>query len=160
MKILVLYDSKYGNTRSIAHAIAGAFGDGDKVKLVSVNKVKLRDLKSVNLFIVGSPTRGGRATPAIQKFLNSIPDNAFKHVKIASFDTRIEAKNSNVFMKMILGIFGYAAPKIAKLLNTKGAHTTRTLLEVFFVTGKKGPLKSGELSRAAKWAMSVRASML
>lgn len=153
MKILVLYDSVYGNTRSIAHAIAGAFGKADKVKLVEVKKAKLSDFKSLNFLIVGSPTQGGRATPALQTFLTSIPDNALKGMKFASFDTRFEAKNNNFFIKTILHIFGYAAPKITDILTVKSGK--RILLpEGFIVTGKEGPLKEGELSRAAAWAIS------
>jgi DNA-binding CsgD family transcriptional regulator len=51
-------------------------------------------------------------------------------------------------MKLV-GIFGYAAGKIAGSLKTKGG-TLILSPEAFFVKGKEGPLKEGELERAAE----------
>jgi len=154
MKILVLYDSVYGNTKEIARAIAGAFGKSDTVKLVQADEVKLSDLNSLDLFIAGSPTNGGRATPVLQTFLDSIPSNALKGVKVASFDTRFEAKNVNFLLKTLLKTFDYAAPKIATILTSNGGQLA-VPPEGFFVTGKEGPLKQSELARAARWTAAL-----
>ena len=51
-------------------------------------------------------------------------------------------------------IFGYAAPEIARSLERNGG----TLLappEGFVVLGMEGPLKEGELERAAGWAQGM-----
>jgi len=53
-----------------------------------------------------------------------------------------------------VGIFGYAAGKIADSLKRKGA-TLVASPEAFFVKGKEGSLKDGELERAASWAKEI-----
>jgi flavodoxin I len=144
MKTLVIYDSFYGNTEKIARAIGGAITG--EVKVLRPGEVNPSELQSLDLLIVGSPTQGGRPTKAIQDFLNKLSEPAVKGISVAAFDTRFSTK--------LVGIFGYAAGKIADSLRRKGG----TLLlppEPFFVKGKEGPLKEGELERAAGWVKRV-----
>ena len=141
MKALIVYDSVYGNTEKIARAIGGAITG--EVKVLRPGEVNLSDLESVDLLVVGSPTQGGRPTPAIKEFLSKIPANALKNVGVTSFDTR--------FSTRLVGIFGYAAGKIANSLKRKGG-TLILSPEAFFVKSKEGPLKEGELEHAAGWA--------
>jgi flavodoxin I len=144
MKVLIVYDSVYENTEKIAKAIGSAITG--EVKVLRVGEVNPSELKTIDLFIVGSPTQGGRPTPAIQGFLNKIPEPSLKGISVAAFDTRISTK--------WVGIFGYAAGKIARGLETKGG-TLVASPEGFFVKGTKGPLKEGELERAADWAKGI-----
>ena len=141
MKALIVYDSLYGSTEKIAKAIGGAIA-GD-VRVLRVGEANHSELESIDLLIIGSPTQGGRPTPAIQEFLDKIPEATLKSINVAAFDTRLSTK--------LVGIFGYAAGKIASSLKAKGG----TLIlppEGFFVKGGKAPLKDGELGRAAAWA--------
>ena len=144
MKVLVVYDSVYGNTEKIAKAIGGAI-TGD-VKVLRVSEVNPSELKTIDLFIVGSPTQGGRPTPATKEFLGKIPANALKNVSVASFDTRIKS--------ILARPFGYAAGRIADSLKDKGG-TLAAPPEGFIVEGTKGPVKKGELERAAAWAKGI-----
>jgi flavodoxin I len=144
MKVLIVYDSVYGNTEKIARAIGGAIS-GD-VKVLYMGEVNFTELKPFDLFIVGSPTQGGRLTMAIQDFLTNVPESTIKGIYVASFDTRLSTK--------LVGIFGYAAGKIADILRTKGG-TLVIPPEGFIVKGKEGPLKEGELERAADWAKVI-----
>ncbi len=144
MKALIIYDSFYGNTEKIARAISGAVAG--EVKVLRPGEVNSSDFAALDLLLVGSPTQGGRPTKAIQDFLNKLPEPAVKGIRVAAFDTRFSTK--------LVGIFGYAAGKIGESLKRKGG----TLLlppEPFFVKGKEGPLKEGELERAAAWAKRV-----
>jgi len=144
MKALIVYDSVYGNTEKIAQSIGGAIS-GD-VKVLRAGEVHLSELESIDFLIVGAPTWGGRPTPAIQDFLKKVSEPAIKGINVAAFDTRISTK--------LVGIFGYAAGKIARSLKTKGG-TLVASPEGFFVKGTKGPLKEGELERAAGWAKEI-----
>ncbi|MFO7995611.1 MAG: flavodoxin, partial [Dehalococcoidia bacterium] len=67
-------------------------------------------------------------------------------ITAAAFDTRVPAK----WVK----ILGFAAGKIADSLKKKGA-TLMASPEGFFVKGKEGPVKAGELERAAGWARGI-----
>ena len=146
MKVLIVYDSVYGNTEKIAKAVAGAITPSDGVKVLRAGEANPSELESIDLLIVGSPTQGGRPTPAIQDFLNKVSKPAIKGINVAAFDTR--------FSTRWVGIFGYAAGKIADSLKRKGA-TLVASPEAFFVKGKEGPLKDGELERAASWAKEI-----
>ena len=144
MRVLLVYDSMYGNTEKIARAIGDAF-TGD-VKVLRANEVNLSELGQPDLLVVGSPTQGGRPTPAIANFLDKLPGASIAGVKVAAFDTRLPTK--------WVGIFGYAAGKIAESLKGKGGNLV-TSPQAFFVKGKEGPLKDGELERAAGWAKEI-----
>jgi len=144
MKVLIVYDSVYGNTEKIAKAIGGAI-TGD-VKVFRVGEVNPSEIKTIDLFIIGSPTQGGRPTPAIQDFLNKIPEPSLQGINIAVFDTRMSTK--------FVRIFGYAAGRIASSLKGKDS-TLAVPPEGFFIKGTQGPLKEGELERAAAWARGI-----
>jgi flavodoxin len=147
MKTVIVYDSTYGNTEKIASAIGNAIAV--EAKVLRVSAVNPSELQSIGLLIIGSPTQGGRPTPAIQDFLSKIPEPAIKSINIAVFDTRLPTK--------LVGIFGYAAARIADSLRKKGAALLAPP-EGFFVKGKLGPLKEGELERAASWAKGIIAA--
>jgi len=147
MKALIVYDSVYGNTEKIARSIGGAITG--EIKVLRIGEVNPSELEPVDLLIVGSPTYGGRPTPATLDFLNNILESAVKGMSVAAFDTRLSAK----WVK----IFGYASGKIAGSLKAKGG-TLILSPEGFFVKGAKGPLKEGELERAASWAKEIASS--
>ena len=154
MKALIIYDSVYGNTEKIARAIAGAMTPSDEVKVLQVGEANPSELESIDLLIVGSPTHGGRPTPAIQEFLSKIPANALRNIRVTSFDTRISAKDRGVGVRILLGVVGYAAGRIADSLKGKGGYLAAPP-EGLNVEGKEGPLKDGELERSAGWAKEI-----
>ncbi len=146
MNKLVIYDSQYGNTEIIAQAIAKSISG----KAFRVTDINASELGNVDMLVVGSPTQGGRATAAVQKFLNGIPTKALTNVKVAVFDTRFLEKDLNFALKLLVRTIGYAAPKMAKVLTGKGIKLV-VPPEGFIVKGKEGPLAFGELERARKW---------
>ena len=113
MKVWIIYDSVYGNTEKIAQAIGNALTG--EVKVLKVGERPITELKTVTLLIVGSPTHGGSPTPAIQNFLKNISDPALGGIKVAAFDTRMSGR--------LVGVFGYAADRIAESLKKKGGRS-------------------------------------
>lgn len=144
MKVLVVYDSVYGNTEEIAKAMGE--GIGEDAKVVKAENSGPADLESVELLIVGAPTYGGRPTPKMKELLGTIKSTSLKNVKVATFDTRFPA----TWVK----IFGFAAGKIEKQLKSQGGKSV-IKPEGFFVSGTKGPLVDGEYERAVKWAQDI-----
>ena len=144
MKALIVYDSKYGNTEQIAGAIGGSIGS--EAKVLWAGEVNPAELKTIEFLIIGSPTQGGRPTPAMREFLNKIPDSSLNGIKVAAFDTRISRK--------FVGVFGYAAGRIATDLKAKGGNLI-VPPEGFFVQGIKGPVSEGEVERAAAWLTEI-----
>lgn len=144
MRALVVYDSVYGNTEEIAKAIGGAITG--EVEVLRAGKVGPSKLETITLLVVGAPTQRGRVTPAIRDFLDRVSKPEVRGMNVATFDTRFSTK--------LVGIFGYAAGKIASNLKKKGANLIVDP-EGFFVEGTKGPLKEGELERAAAWGKGL-----
>jgi len=146
MKALIVYDSVYGNTEKIARAMAEAITPSSDVKVLRVGEANPSEMESIDLVIVGSPTHAGRPTPAVQDFLNKVTQQSLKGIQVAAFDTRVTSK----FAK----IFGNAAGRMGRHLTKKGG-VLIVSPENFFVTGREGPLKEGELERAAAWAKGI-----
>ena len=146
MRALVLYDSIYGHTAQIAQAIGEAIAG----QALRVGEVEPTGLKAFNLLIVGSPTHGGRYTEEIQGLLDALP--ALEGMDVAAFDTRTDS----IWNRLLP--FGYAAPRIASVLETRGGNLVAPP-EGFVVLGIKGPLREGELERAAGWAKTLAAAV-
>lgn len=152
MNALVIYDSVFGNTEKIAQSIATALD----TQAIPVSQANAGQLRGLDLLVVGSPTRGFRPTEGISKLLNSLPKNHLIGVRVAAFDTRIvlETINSKA-LRFFVDKGGYAASAIAKTLEKKGG-VLAAQGEGFFVTGEQGPLKDGELERAANWVRKAK----
>ncbi|MGI6547576.1 MAG: flavodoxin family protein [Bacillota bacterium] len=156
MNALVVYDSVFGNTKRIAFAIANALTEKvDDVETLDVRMVRPDRVCDVDILIVGSPTRGFRPTGDTVEFLNAIPDKALTGIKVAAFDTRISEQDvKSCLLPAMMKLFGYAARPIGKRLVAKGGHLA-VAPEGFFVQASEGPLKEGELERAAGWAKKI-----
>jgi flavodoxin len=152
MKTWVVYDSQFGNTEIIARAISATIPG--EVILQRPGEAE-RTVTDLDLIVVGSPTQGGRPTAAISTFISGIPTHALDHVAAATFDTRVAPKWP---LRLLLGLMGYAAPRIGRQLHARGAQVVLEP-EGFVVEASEGPLKSGEEQRAAEWAKKLLASL-
>ena len=147
---LVIYDSFFGNTAEIAKTIGDAVGAVVK-KADSVNP---EDLDGLKILFIGSPTRAFQPSPATMTFLKG-QKGQLAGVKAAAFDTRIKAEDTpSGFLRFMIGIFGYATPKLIKGLQKTGADVTLEA-EGFAVLDSEGPLAEGELDRARAWAVKI-----
>lgn len=156
MKAMVIYDSVFGNTEQVAREIGNTLGSGENVEALRVTRVKPDQLSGLELLVIGSPTRGFRPTEGITKFLKKIPVDGLKDVKVAAFDTRISTDDiTSSILGFLVRIGGYAAKPIADILVKKGGELIMPP-EGFFVDGTEGPMKQGELDRAAEWGKLCR----
>jgi flavodoxin len=151
MKTLVVYDSQFGNTETIARAIAA--GIGGEVTLARVADADA--VSDLDLLICGSPTQGGRPTTAVQQFLKRLP--ALDRTHVAAFDTRVAAAEQGLPLRLLMGAIGFAAPRIEKALLRRGGRVAAPAAG-FIVNGKEGPLLDGEFQRAEAWGRSVGAA--
>ena len=158
MKVLIIYDSVFGNTEQVAQAMGNALGSQAEVNILRVGDVKPEHLTGLDVLIVGSPTRAFSPTPETKKLLGSIPQHGLKGIKVAAFDTRIALSDvDSRILPVFVKVFGYAAKPIADRLTKKGGDLIISP-EGFFVKGSEGPLKDGELERATDWAKQIIAT--
>ena len=163
MKALVVYDSFFGNTEQIARAVGDAIGNAltaqAEVLTLRVGDVKPEHLAGLSLLIVGSPTRAFSASPATKAWLKALAPNSLRSVKVAAFDTRADMNDVNSrALTAFVKLFGYAAEPIANSLTKRGG-TLVIPAAGFFIEDKEGPLKAGELERAAAWTQQIMAKV-
>jgi hypothetical protein len=157
MRALVVYESMFGNTRSIAEAIGEGLGRHLTVDTVEVGEAGYPP-QGVDLLVVGGPThafgmsrvntresaRGSTDEPLISNTigirewldrLHPAPGQAG-----AAFDTRIDRPR----------LPSSAAAKAHKRLRRLGVDLV-TGPKSFYVDGTTGPLLAGEAERARSW---------
>jgi hypothetical protein len=168
MKVVVVYESMYGNTHTIAEAIGRGCGDGADVQVVPVGDATPEQLRAADVVVVGGPTHmhgeswsmtraGARSAAAKDGDLELDPDaegpglRTWFHgvgkvdgVRAAAFDTRIDGNPA---------FTGRASKGIARKLRHHGFDLIAEP-ESFLVTGDN-VLLEGEDDRAEGWARSV-----
>jgi NAD(P)H dehydrogenase (quinone) len=72
IRVLVVYDSRTGNTEKMARAVAEGAENvkGTAVRIVKVDKAKPRDLLSADAIVVGSPTYYGNMSGRMKSFID------------------------------------------------------------------------------------------
>ena len=76
-------------------------------------------------------------------------------VKVAVFDTRIAENDiKSRGLRFLVKCFGYAAKPIGDSLEKKKGEPA-VPPEGFYVADTEGPLKEGEIERAAEWAKKI-----
>jgi flavodoxin len=143
---MVVYDSAYGNTKSVAEAIAGSLGEL-QATTVPVGDFTPGSLEAGDLLIIGSPINGWRPTPKITAMLSALGDGSLMGVRAAAFDTRVR-----------MFIHGDAAKKITHALKAGGAGIIAEPMP-FYVKGREGPLREGEIEKAEGWARTILTSL-
>lgn len=142
MKVLVIYDSFYGNTKKVAEAVGSSFKPAAKV--ISVEEIQMDMVKNADFLVVGSPIFGWQPSERTSQFLNNLENNCLVGKKAASFDTRLK-----------LFLHGEAAIKIANTLKKAGAEIIGKP-GAFFVKTKEGPMIDGEIEKAKEWALKLQ----
>lgn len=159
MKALVVYDSQFGNTGKIAEAIGDALAKEAETTLLRAAAATPQAMTGYDVVVVGSPTQRFHATETISGLLEglSLPD-----VRAAAFDTRFDrAEVDNAVLRFAMKAAGdnaWAAPRIAAELEKAGARVVMPP-EGFIVQDTEGPLRPGELERAAEWAGQILSAL-
>lgn len=147
MNTLVVYFSKFGNTRKLAEAMAEMLRAKDSVHLVSIEQLTLPELSSADLIVMGCPTHKMNLPDAVKQVFETLPRHTLNHVPIATFDTSYK-------LSWWLNYFTAAKRLAGKLRQLGGKQVI--LPETFLVEGREGPLQAGELQRAKLWAATLQ----
>lgn len=148
MNVLVIYDSMFGNTESIANAIGGAMESGGTVVVRPIAEVPSIPAR-IDMLIVGGPTQAHGVDAQMKGYLEKLPDDSVQGMAVAAFDTRLR------WPKLLSGA---ASQGIAERLERKGARILAEP-ESFLVERADGPLVEGERERAAAWGRHLIGSV-
>jgi flavodoxin len=149
MKSVVIYASRYGNTRRIAEAITETLHTHGEAQLFPADEALPVLPKGIDLVVIGGPTEVHRMTKPVVRLFAQMGRGALQGMAAAAFDTRLRGSRL---------LTGSASSGVARKLRRAGA---RLIVpeESFFVhnqTGAEQPeLEPGELERATAWAESL-----
>lgn len=149
MKVIVVYDTSYGNTKKIAETITDTLKDSKiEVDLFYVKDVKKLNSKDYDFLIIGSPTRMGTMSFAIKSFLGRVNSEEWMNKSFVAFDTE---NPENIEQSRVQNKEWSAVEKIAKKLKEKKMNQLLPVLKAH-VVGQKGPLVEGEIDRTKVYA--------
>lgn len=152
MKTIVIYASRYGNTRKIAETIASTLQSRGSALLLASDDMPAYLPDGTDLVIIGGPTEQHGMTEAMTRLFARLGSDSLAGVAAAAFDTRLHWPR---------WMSGSAASGIARKLREAGARMIAPE-ESFFIKGAMGTggrdtaeLDGGELEHAALWATSL-----
>jgi menaquinone-dependent protoporphyrinogen IX oxidase len=152
MKGIVVYDTSYGNTKTIAETIAETLKEsGIEVDLFDVKDAKKLSAKDYNFLVLGSPTRFGTMSFAIRSFLSKVKSEEWMNKPFTAFDTE---NPENIERARIENKEWSAGEKISEKLRDKKMNQLLPVLKAV-VLGQKGPLKEGEINRTKNYAREL-----
>ena len=170
MRVVIVYESMFGNTHLIADAIAGGLAPGNEVTVAPVARAGRELLAGADLVVAGGPThihgmsgarsRAGAAEMAHKDGSQLTLDPSAEgqgmrdwltglgqiHTRGAAFDTRLAGAPM---------LTGRASKTIARLLERHGIALLAPA-ESFLVT-KDNQLRPGEQDRAGQWGKELAA---
>ncbi|MEV4157761.1 flavodoxin domain-containing protein [Nocardia salmonicida] len=166
MRALIVYESMFGNTATVAEAIADGLRPDYEVQLCPVADAVNRPVTQVDLLVVGGPTHAfglSRATTrqdastrttapieteiGVREWLDAaLPVSS--PCPAAAFGTKVAHPP---------WLPGSAAKGIGKRLRNLGYRLAVAPTD-FYVTAMTGPLTSGERERATAWATKLAAT--
>jgi hypothetical protein len=170
MRVVVIYESMYGNTHAIADAVAEGARERGADALVQPVTAADAVLAGADLLVVGGPTHmhglssdlSRRAAaeaakeddhpldpsategPGLRTWLRRLDDGDGRPA--AAFDTRADKAAA---------LTGSAARGVARRLRRRGYDVVGR--ESFLVEDSEGPLADGELERARTWGSELAA---
>ena len=156
MKGLVIYDSSYGNTKTVAVTIADTItASGIDVDTFYIKDVKKLRAADYDFLVLGSPTKCGTMSFAVKGFIGKLKEKEWMNKPFAAFDTE---NPENIEQSRLMNKEWSAAEKIAQRLKDKKMNQLLPVLKSV-VIGWKGPLQEGEIERAKGYAGEIAAKL-
>jgi flavodoxin len=148
MKIFIIYDSKYGNTKTVAEHILEGLKEveGNEATVCYAKEVNFQSLVCYNALIVGGPNHMGSPSQTMKKFIDRLAELDLKAKNVAVFGTYSGRKRPiDRAVKKLEIILGKKLPKL-KLFSPS--------LSVR-VKGVTGPVTEGELTKSKEFGNRI-----
>jgi menaquinone-dependent protoporphyrinogen IX oxidase len=145
-RAVIVYESKYGNTRLAAQAIAEGMGHvtGVEAFVTEPHSIDFNRMGVFDAVVLGSPNHIGRTTRGIKKFIDRLDKSGLGGERAAIFDTCL-ARDSGKVVKKMEKMLSVKAPELK--LMVPGLSLT--------VRGMKGPLAENELDRCREFGHRI-----
>ncbi len=152
MRTLIVYFSKFGNTRKLAEAMAETMKQAGDTRVLDIGQLMASDFEDADLVVMGSPTHAFSLPEAARTILGALPLAILAGRSVAAFDTTVKLWPLRYFR---------ASPKLLGHLSRLGGDPIARPQTFFVKTiGPQQPgevelLLDGELERARKWAAKL-----
>jgi len=146
VKVFVVYDTKYGNTKLVAEKIVEGMKEAEGIE-TSIGDVEETDPEQAAAFdaiLVGSPNHFGGPVGGIKRFIDKLGKLDLEARWIAVFDTYEGGDYEKAVKKMEKRI-GEKAPALKPI--TPGLSIK--------VDGTKGPITDGELPKCKEFGKKI-----
>lgn len=167
MRALVVFESMYGNTRTVAIAIADGLRTGLEVDLVEVGAAPTVIGDDVDLLVIGAPTHAhGLSKPETRQKAAANADGGLvstgtglrEWLSVVGGSARVSAAAFDTTIKGPRLLWGSAAEAADRRLRSLG-FVVIAPPERFHVKGPFGPvydvLQDGEVERARAWGAAL-----
>ena len=146
MNVLIVFDTKHGNTQKVAELIADGINsvEGNETEVLNVNDFDLNEGKTYDLLIIGSPNHVGSHVKSIKKFIKNLSSANVKASSFAAFDTYMSKD------------FEKAVKKMEKQISENLPNSTMALPGLSIkVGGMKGPIVEEDLSKCKEFGIKL-----
>ncbi|GAG53879.1 unnamed protein product [marine sediment metagenome] len=146
MKVLIVFDTKHGNTQQVADLIADGINsvEGTETEVVNVKDFELSENKTYDLILIGSPNHVGSHVKSIKKFIKNLSSGSIKASSFAAFDTYMSKD------------FEKAVKKMEKQISENLPNSTMALPGLSIkVGGMKGPIVEEDLSKCKEYGINL-----
>jgi len=148
VKVFVVYDSKYGNTKLAAENILKGIKEveGIEAALGYAKEVDVGKVTDCNLIFLGAPNHMGRPSQAMKKFVDRLAEVELKARNVAVFGTYAgRAREADRAVKKMEKLVAKKLPSL-KLISPS--------LSVR-VNGVTGPIVEGELPKCIVFGKKI-----
>ena len=143
-RVIMLYDSVFGNTKKVALTLSrGLEAGGFVVDAQYIGTFNLNKLEKYNVIGIGGPTHVHGASKAMKSFLSQIKDRKLHDKKGFAFETKISHPLAGSAAKKIL--------RTLKKMKVKPVYPRITAI----VVGREGPLEEGTSSKMEKIGIEI-----
>ena len=146
MKILIVYETKYGNTKIAAETIIEGVKDvpGTEAELYELGEIEINKIPEYDTILIGSPNHMGGPTRGVKKFIDALEKLNLETKKVAVFDTYMGKD------------FEKAVKKMEKKLSEKAPALKQIAPGLsILVKGMKGPIPEEELPKCREFGKTI-----
>ena len=151
-RVLIVFDTRYGNTKLVAETIAEGIEDVVKADVIlrELAQVEPAELAEYELVLIGSPNHYSAPTKGIKEFIDGLEEIILDGKRGAVFDTYLGA-----------GFHERAVKQMEKRMNEKasGLQLMSPGLSIR-VEKNRGPIVDGELPRCKDFGKKIALQLL
>jgi NAD(P)H dehydrogenase (quinone) len=149
-KVIVVYESKYGNTKRVAEAIVQGVQrvEGTEPMLSEIKGVDPNAIRSYDAVVIGGPNHMGGPTRGVKKFIDNLSKLSLEGKKFAVFDTYLG------------GDFEKATKKMEQRVREKAPAMNMAAPGLSIkVEEMKGPIAEGELPKCEEFGAKIASQL-